>query len=307
MSNQDQNKDQNQKKFNVWALFAVLFFVAALVFLGFFIKTMIDQKNRADQMSGLVSTGSGAVSAEPISTPEVTAKPEETTDPSAEATPEPTPEPEDPWDKSVRLITEAGIPIPDLEVDLQNLRETVNKDIYAWIYVPGTKVNYPVLQHETDDTYYLNYNLDGSKGYPGCIYTEKKYNSKDFTDANTVLYGHNMKNGTMFGSIHRYEDEDFFNENRYIYVYTDERLLCYKIFAAYEHSNQHLLFNNDFEDTYSFCYYFKKVQEGRNMHRIFADDVELTGEGQHVITLSTCINNKPDNRYLVQGVLVNEE
>ena len=212
MQNQEQNNQP--KKFNVWALFAVLFFLAALAFLGFFIKTIIDQKNRAEQMSGLVSTGtSDAITGEPIATPSATTDPSAVTQATAEPTEEPTPEPEDPWDKSIRLITEAGIPIPDLEVDLQNLRETVNPDIYAWIYVPGTKVNYPVLQHETDDTYYLNYNIDGTKGYPGCIYSEKKYNSKDFTDANAVLYGHNMKNGTMFGSIHRYEDQEFFNEN----------------------------------------------------------------------------------------------
>ena len=299
--------DDNKKsrKFNIWMLFSILFFVAALVLIGIFIKTMIDQKNRADHMSELVNSGA-IIESKPI---------EQTPEPSAAATPEVeestevivTPEPEDPYDKSIRLAQEAGVPLPDFTVDIQQLQETENPEIYAWIYVPGTKVNYPVLQHPADDTYYLNYNIDGTKGYPGCIYTEAAFNEPTFWDANTVLYGHNMKNGTMFGSLHKYEDSKFFEENRYIYVFTQERLFVYKIFAAYDHSNEHLLFNHNFASTDSFLHYFEKVKEGRNMHRIFADDVELTGEGQHIITLSTCINNKPENRFLVQGVLINEE
>ena len=58
--------------------------------------------------------------------------------------------------------------------------------MYAWIYVPGTNVDYPVLQHPTDDAYYLEHNMDGSKGLPGCIYTES-VNTKDFTDR-TLFY-----------------------------------------------------------------------------------------------------------------------
>lgn len=297
-------QDHRNKKINKWTVASLLFFLGAIICIGILVMTSIDKKRRAEEMSNLVSsTGTSKEESEPKQeSSSLEEHSSEATDPS-----ETEPEPLDPFEESVRLLTEAGIPIPDLAVDLPALRESVNADIYAWIYVPGTQVNYPVLQHPTNDSYYLNYNIDGSKGYPGCIYTEKKYNGKDFTDANTVLYGHNMKNGTMFGSIHKYEDEDFFNENRYIYVYTQEKLLVYKIFAAYVHSNEHLLYNNDFEDGASFLQYFEKVKKNRNMHCIIAEDVELTGENQHIITLSTCINNKPDNRYLVQGVLINEE
>ena len=115
-----------------------------------------------------------------------------------------------------------------------------------------------------------------------------------------------MKNGTMFGSLHKYEDEEFFYANRYIDVYTEDRLLAYKIFAAYEYSNEHLLYNNNFEDLYSFSYFFTMAKARKSMHSIFDEDVILTGE-EHIITLSTCINGKPNNRFLVQGVLINEE
>ncbi|MCD7708953.1 MAG: class B sortase, partial [Clostridiales bacterium] len=94
---------------------------------------------------------------------------------------------------------EAMVEIPQKNLDWDSLRET-NSDIYAWIYIPGTNVDYPVLQHPTDDTYYLNYNMNGTRGYPGCIYTELA-TSKEFTDFNTVIYGHNMRNKTMFATL----------------------------------------------------------------------------------------------------------
>ena len=68
----------------------------------------------------------------------------------------------------------------------------MNPDVYAWIAVPGTEI----LQHPSDNSYYFMHNIDGSYGYPGCIYTEN-LNSKDITDNNTVIYGHNVKNDSM--------------------------------------------------------------------------------------------------------------
>lgn len=114
--------------------------------------------------------------------------------------------------------TEETVIYCDPVYDFGQLHEQ-NEDIYAWIVVPGTQVDYPLLQSETDN-YYLDYNLDHIKGYPGCIYTNQ-CNRKDFSDYNTVLYGHNMKNGSMFGSIHSFEDETFFDGHPYIYVYTE--------------------------------------------------------------------------------------
>lgn len=88
-------------------------------------------------------------------------------------------------------LEQKGIEIPQKNLNWKKLKG-VNQDIYAWIYIPGTGVDYPVLQHPSDDSYYLNYNMNGTRGYPGCIYTEKA-NSKEFTDFDTVVYGHNMQ------------------------------------------------------------------------------------------------------------------
>ena len=101
--------------------------------------------------------------------------------------------------------------IPDKQIDWEMLKEE-NADIYAWIYIPNTNIDYPILQHPTDDNYYLQHNLDGSTGYPGCIFTQSM-NALDFTDSNTVIYGHNMGDGSMFHTLHEFEDNIFFDDN----------------------------------------------------------------------------------------------
>ena len=91
---------------------------------------------------------------------------------------------------------------PHLEntIDFETL-QAENSDIYAWIQIPGTLVDYPILQHPTDDSYYLNHTPEGVSGLPGSIYTESVH-PKDFSAPLTVIYGHNMRNDTMFGSLH---------------------------------------------------------------------------------------------------------
>lgn len=197
-----------------------------------------------------------------------------------------------------------GIEVPDKNLDFADLQENTNEDIYAWIYIPNTQIDYPVLQHPTDNYYYLNYNLDGSKGYPGCIYTED-YNAKDFSDPLTVMYGHNMKNGSMFAGLHKFEDAEFFEENPYVYIYTEKDVLVYEIFAAYQYSDAHLLYEKDYTSEIVFESYLEEVLGQRSMTSNIREDVSVNGTDK-VLTLSTCIANKPDNRYLVQGVLLDE-
>ncbi len=210
-----------------------------------------------------------------------------------------------PLEQDMLFLEAQGIPIPDKSIDFAALQAEANSDIYAWIHVPDTKIDYPVLQHASDNTYYLNYNMDGSKGYPGCIYTEND-NAKDFTDFNTVLYGHNMKDGSMFANLHKFEDADFFAEHPYVYVYTEERLLVYEVFASYEFSNAHLLRKYDVGSEIGISEYLEDVKDVRDMGRNIREEL-FPDAGSHIITLSTCIRNKPDNRYLVQGVLLNED
>lgn len=177
----------------------------------------------------------------------------------------------------------------------------VNPDVYAWITIPGTVIDYPILQHATDNTYYLNYNIDGSYGYPGCIYTEN-LNSKDFQDNNTVIYGHNMKNGSMFGGLHKFEDASFFEKNSTVIIYTPQKQLNYTIFAAYVYDDRHLLYSFDFEDEAVYSNYIDDILNMRSMNANLRKDVSVTGDSK-IITLVTCMANQPTKRLLVQAVL----
>mgnify|MGYP003307136749 CR=1 FL=1 len=202
------------------------------------------------------------------------------------------------------LYTKLGIEIPEKNLDWNLLNET-NPDIYAWIYIPNTVIDYPVLQHPTDDAFYLRRDIDGNKSTAGCIFSEHTYNSRNFDDFNTVLYGHNMKAKTMFQNLHFYEDATFFEENRYVYIYTSERVFVYEIFAAYEFSDKHVLANYSTVSEAGKQRYLDEVFSIRDMKAQFRDDVDVTVEN-HLLTLSTCVDGKPNNRYLVQGILIEE-
>lgn len=197
-----------------------------------------------------------------------------------------------------------GISVPDRDIDFVKLHDTVSEDIYAWIYIPETNVDYPVFQHPTDNAYYLEHNVDGSEGYPGCIYTEN-YNSKDFMDPQTVIYGHNMRDGTMFSDLHKYEDEDFFDANRYVYIYTEEDVFVYRIFAAYQTDNRHQLLNYDFSVDGALSGYLEGIMATQGENVIIDRDTEYK-DNSRVLTLSTCVMKERQFhlRYLVQALLV---
>ena len=192
------------------------------------------------------------------------------------------------------------------EIDFEYLW-TINEDIYAWITIPGTNIDYPVLQHPTYDSFYLNHNVDGSYGYPSCIYTES-VNSKDFTDPNTVLYGHNLKAKTMFTQLHKFESRDFFDENRDVYIYLPGQTLHYKIFAAYVYDDRHLMYSFDFWNEDVFADYLQSVYDIRDMSANIDREMTVTSEDR-IITMATCMPKKADSekRLLVQAVLIEEE
>lgn len=188
----------------------------------------------------------------------------------------------------------------DCPIDFASLWE-INKDVYAWISIPGTIIDYPILQHETDDSYYLNYNIDGTEGFPGCIYTEK-VNSKDFTDNNTAIYGHDMRNGTMFTDLHKFRDADFFEKNDTIYIYTPEEQLTYKIFASYLYDNRHLMNSFDFSDPEVYANYLTEIQNGDFEEMNLRKDIKIA-DTDKIITLITCTRGQPEKRVYVQAVL----
>ena len=188
------------------------------------------------------------------------------------------------------------------DIDFAKL-QAQNPHIYAWIEVEGTKVDYPIVQHPTDKSYYLTHTIDGVKTTAASIYTES-FNSTDFEDHHTVIYGHNMKNGTMFRTLHNFEDYDFFEEHRDITIYMPDQTRHYEVFAAYTYDNRHLLNTYYCEEPESFQSYLDEVFSIRDMGAYIDHDMEVTGE-DYIITLSTCVNSgNATQRYLVQAVLV---
>ena len=198
-------------------------------------------------------------------------------------------------------VTESAEPEEEIPIDFEELWET-NPDVYAWIVIPGTDINYPILQHPIDDSYYLNHNIDGSTGRPACIYTES-LNSKDFTDNNTVIYGHNMRNGTMFAQLHKFEDKDFFDEHREIIIYLPDKVLHYKIFAVHNYDDRHLLYSFDFSDKAVYKDYLESIFSIDDMNANIDTEMTVT-ENDKIITLATCVYKKPSLRFHVQAVLV---
>lgn len=175
--------------------------------------------------------------------------------------------------------------------------KSVNDDVYAWIRIEDTNIDYPILQHEEDDSYYLEHTIEGIEGYPGSIYTEK-VNAKDFSDFNTLIYGHDMRDGSMFKHLHKFEDYDFFESHDTVMIYTETEAKTYRVYAAVIYDNRHIMYtydNDNMEDRMAFIQSLKEIGETGSF---FREDMTID-ENSKLITMSTCITGQPDKRYIV--------
>ncbi len=188
-------------------------------------------------------------------------------------------------------------------VDFHELMQ-INPDIYAWIYIPNTNVDLPVAQSsdDTNDGFYLDHNVYKNYQFAGTIYSEKQ-NAKDFSDPATILYGHNMLNGSMFATLHRFNDKSFFDENNTIFVFTKDKIYTYLIYSAYQYDDRHILNSFDMDNPDSFREYLDSTLLQRPYYCNVREDIKLNTD-DHILTLSTCMNGGGNVRYLVQGVLV---
>ena len=142
-------------------------------------------------------------------------------------------------------------------LDLDSLHR-INPDIYAWLDIPGTDISFPILQSAEDEYFYLSHNESKEADDGGCIYTEY-FNRKDFSDPNTVIYGRNVDG--RFALLHQFQDRDFFDANRTLNIYLEDRVLRYQIFAAYNYDDRHLIkiydfFINQFLIKYNFLFFY---------------------------------------------------
>ncbi|MFI3209387.1 MAG: class B sortase [Eubacteriales bacterium] len=174
-----------------------------------------------------------------------------------------------------------------------------NSDIVAWIRFDAPEViNYPVAQTDDNSTY-LTTTFLGEYNSVGTLFVDMD-NSSDFTDANTVIYGHNMKNGSMFGDLSEYINEAFYTENPYFYVYTpDGRASKYQIVAVENISvYDSYRYSKTFDSSSEFQSYIDALYKTS-----FYDTGTLLNTNSKIITLSTCTSSD-DERFIVQGVRV---
>lgn len=213
--------------------------------------------------------------------------------------------------EEIREEAGSGMPKEDREetpvsipIDFAALQNR-NPEVYAWITIPGTAVDYPILQSGTDNSYYLTHTIDRTGSPEGAIFTED-YNSRDFEDPNTVIYGHDMKNGSMFENLLNYQDRSFFDANREVVIYTPDAIRRYEIFASYVYDDRHLMQSFDFNDREVFARYLDSILSIRDMNSCIDIEAEV-GADDKIITLSTCYGLQDDARYLVQAKLVSIE
>ena len=200
--------------------------------------------------------------------------------------------------------TETTQKLAENPVNIAELRAQ-NPDIYSWIYIPETNVNYPVAQSDADDNFYLDHDIYKGYSFPGTIYSQS-CNKKDYSDRVTVLYGHNMLDGSMFATLHRFSDQQFFNENRYMYVYTENRKLTYEIVSAFVYDDRHIMNSFNFLDDAVYAEWQQEALNPRSVSSNVRKDIQLT-KNDKMLVLSTCLNGGGEGRYLVQGVLRKDE
>lgn len=187
--------------------------------------------------------------------------------------------------------TKENIPI---KVDF-NLLTTENKDIIAWIYCPDTPINYPIVKGN-DNSYYLNRLLDGTNNPAGTLFADYRC-AADFSDLNTVVYGHNMKNDTMFGILPNYKKQDYYEKHSVWYLSTPDKDYKIELIAGYVTPSNSNLYNigNSREE--------RDIQISNAINNsTFTSNLQVL-ETDKLITLSTCSNEYENARFVLLGVL----
>ncbi len=180
-------------------------------------------------------------------------------------------------------------------MDLAALRQ-VNPDVLGWILIPDTRISYPLLQG-TDNNYYLERTWDRQSNAMGSIFLEY-LNQPDLTDYNTIVYGHNMNDGSMFAGIREFRDQEFWKTHPYVYILSDQGVYRYEIFSAYQASVKSSTYGLDFSGD---------GDRAAFLHHAAANSVIETGIEpeltDRVLTLSTCNGAGYATRWVVHARL----
>lgn len=188
------------------------------------------------------------------------------------------------------------------EINFVELQQQ-NIDITAWIEVPGTVIDYPVL-YSGDNMFYLNHDENRQQSTYGAVFMDMA-NLKNLTDPVVVLYGHYTPDESYFTQLHRYKDREYFDQNREMFLYFPGHQLEYEVVAAFTADNQSILYDKDYSqkaDMEGFIQWMANAEAEGDHHAL--EDVTTN---DRFLVLSTCVQQVGgDNRYLVVGRLVEE-
>ena len=174
-----------------------------------------------------------------------------------------------------------------------------NIDYRGWIKIDNTNINYPILQGQ-DNEEYLYKDINNEYIVSGSIFMN--YLNNGFDDQNTVLFGHNMKNGTMFANLKKYKEEDFFYNNNDIEIeLSNGQYLKYKVFSVYITDINDNYTKTSFEDKDEYKEFLERINKS-----IYKSDISVN-ENDKIITLSTCSYEFDDARLVVTGKLIDKE
>lgn len=181
------------------------------------------------------------------------------------------------------------------EVSFQNLYNE-NNDYLFWLYIPNTKIDYPVMMSR-DNKDYLHSSFYKEKLYAGTLFIDALSSKRENQD-NLIIYGHNMKDGSMFGTLKKWRSEKYFNEHKFIEIYTETEKRVYLIFAVREVSSNMDLLHYKLDGFTNEEY----IQDARN-NNIHFREFEDQYKNNQIMTLSTCMSNDA-KRLIINAVLL---
>ncbi len=201
-----------------------------------------------------------------------------------------------PRDNSVYVSRKeaSGTDAAPVDVNFDLLRQ-MNASAVGWLYCEGTPINYPVVQ-SSDNAYYLNHLYDNQSNSSGAIFMDAM-NDPELTDINTVIYGHNMKNGTMFASLQNYDKQRYYEQHPTMYYITADHDYRIDVFAAYETTGNSEAFTMFFDSPKTYDGYLHWVWDHS---KIDTSGLPMTTD-DNIVTLSTCSYGYNNARYVVQG------
>ena len=173
----------------------------------------------------------------------------------------------------------------EYKIDFNKLKDQNNETV-AWIKVNNTNIEYPVVK-ESNNSFYLNHSFDKSNNSAGWIFADYR-NKFDNTDKNIVIYGHNMKDNSMFGSLKNILNSDWYDneENTNITLYTENEKCIYKVFSIYKIESEDYYIKTEFSDDNNFEQFVNTIK--KRSIKEFNTDVS---KDDNILTLSTCANN----------------